>query len=269
MRKVHLIGKVLLAVLIGFTVIRISMQLSQDFRLAVYHVRDDVVMARLIPIAPKFWAHRCNDTRKMKEMMTKYAGIELDIIFCPEADSGFFEVSHDLQLSPEHPLDDFFALLSPPNATHCWLDFKNLNEKTARPALQELERLVTTYQIDKGRLIVESDNYARLGIFREKGYYTSYYCPVNDDRYLHTDVYKDEYASLVNNAVHSGNVDAVSFDAAYYPLVKTANVDVNMLAWHIGHYGWWDFAFDEKLKPLSADTQVKVILVSAHSRYNR
>ena len=269
MNKLHPFFKVLLVILLCFCIIRIAMRFSQDFRLMVYHVRDDIIMARLIPIAPKFWVHRCNDTRKMQEMMKKYNGVELDIIFYPTSDGGFFEVSHDYQTLPEYPLDDFLTLLASSQRTNCWLDFKNLDEATVLSSLQELERLVAKYQIDKKRLIVESGNYDCLGTFHAKGYYTSYYCPVNDDRYLRTDVHPEEYMRLVNDAVKSGNVDAVSFDAAYYPLVKMVGTNADLLAWHVGHYGWWDFTFDEKLKPLLDDSQVKVILVSVHSRYNR
>ena len=116
---------------------------------------------------------------------------------------------------------------------------------------------------------MESGNYVCLGMFHAKGYYTSYYCPVNDERYLRTDAHKEEYIHLINDAVKSGNVDAVSFDAEYYPLVKMAGTNADLLAWHVGNYSWWEFSFDRKLKPLLEDSQVKVILVSKHSRYNR
>lgn len=78
----------------------------------MWHVRDDLVMARLFPIPTKFWAHRCNDPRKIEEAMALYSGVELDIIFYPAPDGGIFEVSHDLQSKVAHPLDDFFAILS-------------------------------------------------------------------------------------------------------------------------------------------------------------
>lgn len=269
MNKLRFLGKTMLVVLLCFTVIRVAMHFSQDFRFAVYHVRDDVIMAQFFPITPKFWAHRCNDTRKAEEMMTKYKGVELDIIFCPTGDGGSFEVSHDSQPALEHPLDSFFALLASSQRTNCWLDFKNLNKETVKPALHEIERLVTKYQIDKKHLIVESSNYALLGAFRRQGYYTSYYCPVNDKRYLDTNAHNAEYTRLVNNAVKSGNVDAVSFPISYYSLVKGANVSVDYLTWYVGYHGWIDFYFDQKLKSVLQDQQVKVILVSANSRYNR
>ena len=126
MNRLHPLVKILIAVLFCFVVIRLAMQFSQDFRLVVYHIRDDIIMARLIPIAPKFWAHRCNDVRKMEEMMAKYDGVELDIIFYPTEEGGFFEVSHDYPTSPEHPLDDFFALLAPPPEDKLLVGFQKL-----------------------------------------------------------------------------------------------------------------------------------------------
>ncbi len=269
MNRLRFLGKALTAVLLCFAVVRVAMHFSEDFRFAVYHVRDDIIMAQFFPITPKFWAHRCNDTRKMEEMMTKYKGVELDVFFRPAENGGSFEVSHNRKPATEHSLESFFALLASSRGTNCWLDFKNLNKVTAKPALYELERLVTKYRIDKNRLIVESPNYALLGAFRQQGYYTSYYCPVDDKRYLNTDAHREAFTRLVSKAVKSGNVDAVSFPISYYPLVKSANAGVDYLTWHVGHNGWIDFYFDRKLKDVFQDKEVKVILVSANSRYNR
>ena len=262
------IGKWFAVILLCFAVLRLAMRISPNFRSVVYKVQDNVIMARLFPITSKFWAHRCNDTRKMEEMMAIYSGVELDIIFCPLSEGSVFETSHDLQPTIEHPLNDFFARLTPPQETKIWLDFKNLNETTAQPALQELEKLVTTYQIDKKRLIVESANYTCLGLFHQQGYYTSFYCPVNDDRYLLTTEHKEEFVRLVNNAVQSGHVNAVSFPVSYYPLIKEAGIKIDLLTWH--HLGyWWECYLNRKLNSVMKDEQVKVILVSAHSRYDR
>ncbi len=268
MNMLRRLGKCLGVAVICFIILRLAMYVSPEFRLKIYHIRDDVIMAQLFPITSKFWAHRCNDTRKMEEMMTIYDGVELDIIFCPTPEGGAFETSHDPQSAVDHPLDNFFAILGP-HKTKIWLDFKNLNETTAHPALQELEKLIATYRIDKNRLILESENYDCLGLFHQQGFYTSYYCPVNDERYLRTAEYRDEYVHLLNKAIQSGHINAISFPAAYYPLVKEARPDVDLLTWHIGHYGWWDFYFDETLKPIMEDEHIKVILVSRHSRYDR
>lgn len=70
MSKLRLIGKILLAIALCFAVIRIAMRFSQDDRLAVHHVWDDIIMARSYPERPNFGHIGANDTRKMEDMLT-------------------------------------------------------------------------------------------------------------------------------------------------------------------------------------------------------
>lgn len=266
--KLRRFGGLLAAIGLLAIGLKLAFRLSPDLRWAVMAYRDEAVRA-VCPIAPKLWAHRCNDTRKLEEMMALYDGVEMDITFYPSADGGRFDTSHDPQPSPAHPLDDFFAAFAPPHETKVWLDFKNLNEKNAAPALRELERLTAAYRIDKARLVVESGNWPYLAAFREKGYYTSYYCPVDTARYLKTDAHRAEYFEKVRAAARSGHVDAVSFPASYYELVKASGVDADLLVWHTRGERWWRFFVEPALRRMLGDDQVKAILVNAPSRYSR
>ena len=218
----------------------------------------------------KIYTHRCDSVEKVKEQIGKVIGVELDITFYPE--QGIFDTSHDPQPSIRFPLEDFFIELSKTDFKF-WLDFKNLTPDNALQALNELNRLFSKYNIDKKRAIVESHNYNNLDIFRNNGFYTSFYCPVNDQRYLQTDDYFEEYKTQLINAVNSGNVNAVSFPANYYSLVKKSGVDVDLLTWHLGmnfsRHSLRYYIRDNLVKTLMNDDKVKVILAPRSSAFDR
>ena len=218
----------------------------------------------------KIYTHRCDSVEKVKEQIGKVIGVELDITFYP--DQGIFDTSHDPQPSIKFPLEDFFVELSKTDFKF-WLDFKNLTSENAVQALNELNRLFKKYNIDKSRAILESHNYQNLDIFHKDGFYTSYYCPVDDQRYLITDENFEEYKSQLIKAVNSGNISAVSFPASYYYLVKKTGVDVDLLTWHLGmNFSLHNLRFfirDKFIKTLMDDEKVKVILAPRITAFDR
>ncbi len=264
-----------LIIIIVFIVVagRLLLHFSPTFRMEAHRFRSKIAKQPFYPIGSKYWAHQCNDLRMLEEMIHIYPGIELDIRFHLVGESGIFDMTHNPRPTTENPLENAFVLLSPPKKVHIWLDFKNLDEKNAGPALRELDRLVDVYQINKERLIIESPDYVRLGLFHQHGYYTSFYCPTDEKRYLRETSHQQEYAKIVNEAVNSGNVDAISFQEQYYPLIKALNVNVEFLTWY-GSEKWRFFFFkkpDEEKQTrrrlIENDPQVKVILVNPPSRY--
>ena len=218
----------------------------------------------------KIYTHRCDSVEKVKEQIGKVIGVELDIIFYPE--QGIFDTSHNLQPSIKFPLENIFVVLSKTDFKF-WLDFKNLTSENAVQALNELNRLFAKYNIEKNRAIVESHNYQNLDIFHKDVFYTSYYCPVDNQRYLITDENFEEYKNQLIKAVNSGNISAVSFPANYYYLVKKTGVDVDLLTWHSGmNFSKHDLRFfirDKFIKALMDDEKVKVILAPRISAFDR
>lgn len=59
--------------------------------------------------------------------------------------------------------------------TKFWIDFKNLNKNNAQKSLQTLLYIYKEAGFDIKNLIIESSNYNLLGIFKNYGFYTSYY----------------------------------------------------------------------------------------------
>lgn len=214
--------------------------------------------------AAKLWAHRCDSIEKMQENQEKFEGVELDINYYAALDE--FDVSHDKQDKLEYPLEGFLAEIAQSNAK-LWLDFKNLSTANHEAAQNRLEYLFAKYNIDKSRAIIESRDAAALGYFHRDGWYTSFYVPVND-KYLESDEGKENFLAQVYAAANTGNVNAVSFPIEYYGVLKSADLPVDLLTWDIDAH-WWDYVMDDDRRARLADEQLKVILVTSNSKYNR
>lgn len=266
----NIVKMLLFFLIICAITVRLLVRFSPDFRMLTLEIRAYVLEQPLYPTGLKYWAHECNDLRMFAEMMKLYQGAELDVIFYPSSDGGSFDVSHNPHPVAEHPLEDFFVLIAPPQETKVWIDFKNLQEDSAEAALREMNRLVNLYHVDKKRLIIESPNYMQLGAFRREGYYTSYYCST-DDSFLNESDGQDRFSQIVRKAVQSGNIDAVSFPEVFYSLVKKTGVQVDCLTWYKGDK-YWSLPSEtdyERRQLIEADDQVKVILVNAPSKYEQ
>ena len=216
----------------------------------------------------KFWAHRCDSVEKVELMSKKYSGVEIDAVFYDAAPVGKkFDISHDEQSSINYPLEDFMTTISEHQDTKIWFDFKNLNQENAEASLTELEYLLAKYGIEKKRFIIESHDYKDLGLYHKYGFYTSFYVSVNDEVIFNGG--ESEFIDEVRKAVNSHNVDAISFPLNYYKLLKNADISVDFLTWQIHDEKWWQFYRKSDLKKLVEDEQIKVILVSNPTMYDR
>ena len=272
MKKTFQLSRYLLTIficLIGLG--NLLLYVSQDFYTIVCHFRSEITGRPYYPVGEKYWAHKCNNPQLLTEMLPHYSGIELDIFFYPQADGGLYIVAHSEEDNMDNPLDNFFAILSSQKDTGIWLDFKNLDSKNSSAAVEELNRLVKIHNINPQRLVIESPNFIELGKFHQQGYYTSYYCPVDEQRYIQSNKFHNEFKEKVNLAVKSGNVSAVSFPEQYYPLVKASDIETDLLTWY-GDDEWFMFFVpvrnteqERRVKAIEADSQIKIILVDSAS----
>ena len=188
-------------------------------------------------IDEKFWLHRTDNLVRLNTTGTKYAGVELDLVYFENENN--FDVSHDKQSTLEYPIDNFMNAIK--NNQHIWLDYKNLTAENAEVSLKRLNHVLKEYDIDKERCIVESHNFRALKIFHDAGYYTSYYVPVDNKKFLNNKQGEELFIQQVRQAVQSGNVNAVSFPITYYDLVNKIDIDVDYLTWHTGGERWIEF----------------------------
>lgn len=230
----------------------------------ISRMHGDQLIQKFYPISEKFWLHRSNSIEKLEELSSKYEGVELDIVFFAVENN--FDVSHDSNGRIDYPLDSFLHVLANTD-NRVWLDFKNLNMNNSVQSLYLLSKMLERNNINKDRVIVESRDYNALKLFKEQGFYTSFYCPV-DDKYLNTKEGRGLFVELVSKAIDSGSVDAVSFPVEYYSLVKSINHNTDLLTWNHSAK-WFNFYFDPKLLAIFNDQHVKVILVKDSAKINR
>lgn len=254
----------ILVVVIAAVYIRVT-----DTRFVV--VRDELVHAMLtnfVTPSQKFWVHRCNSVGKAAAMSEKFPGIEIDATFyINEAVGRKFDVSHDPKPSVEYPLEDFMPLFAA-NNTRIWFDFKNLSEANAEAALSELETLLNKYAVDRTRFIIESPNFRELKIFRDAGFYTSYYIPIGGEIF-YSEEYRQNFAAQIHQIETLGCINAISFPADCYDIMKHVDTNLDYLTWNVNGERWWNFYLDADLREIVDDPQIQIILIKFPTKFDR
>lgn len=204
----------------------------------------------------KLWLHRANSLKKWNEKADAYPNAEVDIIFW----KGKFHVAHDTADITALTIDDYFKEM-PNRKGHLWLDIKNLSKNNAIVALHELDSLCSEYNVDKSRLILESDNESALSYFTHQGgYFTSYYVKATRPSTLSEEERKEVILGL-EQVVHRGNVSALSFPRHWYKDISSGlKSDIPLLTWD-HHTGEWLFHASFWKHKMLNDDRVKVILV--------
>ena len=266
---IYRIVKALIAILSAIILLEIAAFLQSGMSWVIFRNEQlNKIYLLIYEPSQKFWAHRCDSIEKFELMSKKYSGIEIDAVFYDTAPAGEkFDISHDKQSSVDYPLEGFMTAIAESKDTKIWFDFKNLTHDNAKESLNELEYLLAKYDIDKNRFIIESHDYKDLGLYHQHGFYTSFYVSVNDEMIFNGG--ETAFINEVREAVKSQNIDAVSFPLNYYELLKSADLPVDFLTWQIHDEKWWQFYKKDNLKKMIDDEQVKVILVSNPTMYDR
>lgn len=221
-----------------------------------YKVYNYTVLEIIFPIKNKFWLHRTNDISRLHRFKNKYCGFEIDINWYEQTNE--FDVSHDKRdIKYIYKLENIFKNI--PKDKKIWLDFKNLTSENAEQSINKIENIIKLYNIRKQNIIIESNNYTKLKTFKDHGFYTSYYIPV-DESFLKSKSGNVIFKRRVNDAILSGNIDAVSFPIEYYNTIKSLNFHGDLLTW-ASSTRYYMFYIKNNLKTVLNDQQVKVILV--------
>ncbi len=181
---------------------------------------------RDITIPKGIWLHEVNNREKLKYHLSEYKGFEIDINF--NINKKYFNVSHD-NIDGAENLADMLKNINILKDKYLWLDFKNLSYQNEKFALFELDRIVEENNLVKEHIIIESDNPACLNIFKQAGYYTSFYL----NCYSYHDI--NEFPkSLIQDIkkLEKSDVDFVSSDAHYFDIVKYYFPKVAHLFWY-------------------------------------
>ncbi|PZT48814.1 hypothetical protein B6S12_01835 [Helicobacter valdiviensis] len=247
-------------------------------RARIYSGRDyDIELKSSYPfLAPsKTWLHRTDELKKLEDFQTTYQNFEIDVHFINQ-DGGYFDVGHNgLEESIGLRLETMIEALNNRRingkffSSKIWLDFKNLTDKNSEQALKSLEEICKNLNFNKNNFIVESNNYKELKIFKDAGFYTSYYVPYYKKEDLENNA--KEIKENLQNIINTGGINALSFDSYLYDFIKNAKftthkngeiLDIDLLTWNEGNN------YKKNMQTqLFFDPQVKVILSGVEGKY--
>lgn len=215
----------------------------------------------------KIWLHRTNEIKKFEDFSKIYQNYEIDVYFL----DNYFDVGHDgKDTSINLDLKTMLKLVSKRKEesgfeAKIWLDFKNLDENNKEKALKTLLQISKESDFDIKNFIIESRNYKALALFKEAGFYTSYYLTFNEENF-------DEKAKKhIQEVIDSKAINAISFPHKLYEKVKNANFtvkergfekDLDLLLWnHNKNF------YANSQEAYFYDAQVKVILAGEKGEY--
>lgn len=212
----------------------------------------------------RLWLHRANSLEKWQEFSALYPNAEIDITV---REGAVLDVTHDEPVSFGLCADRYIQALAH-NDRRLWLDIKNLPPNATR-VIERLDSMLALAQVDRTRLIIESDNAEALGLFKQRGYYTSYYVRYDNPSQLTP----AELATALNQlrkVVDSGQVSALSFPIHWYATLheQLHRPEIDLLTWD-HHTRQWTFLLLPWKRALLNDPQVKVILLKKKGAHHR
>lgn len=203
----------------------------------------------------KIWAHRVNSIEKKKEVSNKFSGIEVDLVY--DQTKNIFDVNHPPAVSINLSLYEYLQA-NPNTNIGYWLDYKNLESVNAEKSVNLLDSIITTLNLNKNNIIVESKNYKPLKPFENKGFKISYYLPSlhqmkNDSLSQTIEDIKIALKTFPNMYISSNYKD--------YKLMKEHFPLQNKLLWWKGKKTFWSWRNRLNLFRILNDKTVKVLLV--------
>lgn len=212
----------------------------------------------------KVWAHRVNSIEKLNYTQKRYVGIELDILY--DESSGTFDVTHPPAESINLTLETYLSHWDTnQKASGLWLDFKNLNVSNYKKSLLRLIHLTEKFQLEKNKIIVESQHPQFLKDFEKAGFITSYYLPsellsLNEEQL-------SKKITEINRQIISFPTSALSTNIDDYEIIAKYFPDHKKLLWSLHSTlpkkGFKNYALTKKALN---DKTVEVLLVRVNRR---
>jgi heptose-I-phosphate ethanolaminephosphotransferase len=219
----------------------------------------------------KIWAHRVNSVGKLKRSEAVFSGVELDVVFNSDRDSGYFDVNHPPAESIGLHLDDYLSNADPPGSMTYWLDIKNLTDQNKAEVLKRLQLIMKRHDLREDQIIAESPNFEVLRYLSERGLFTSYYLPALDVAAMKQAEQVQWAEQLVANARRS-KAWAISFPGSMLEFARTQlhpHLDgVKVLTWFpdLQIDDWRDAVF---LESVVEDDEVAAVLVGYRTPHDR
>lgn len=219
----------------------------------------------------KIWAHRVNSIGKLREAVTMFAGVELDLVIEGSGDSIRFEVNHPPAGSIGLYLDDYLQQAAGFPELHFWFDIKNLTTGNAAAVRQKLEELIRRHDLDH-RVIVESTDPAALAMLGTLDQVkTSFYLPYLEESAMNGESARQTAQDLLQKA-RLAQADAVSYPAFMHEFVTTnlypGLQPVDLLTWLPDRR--IDNAFDAPvIQGFVDDERIDTVLVGFPTEFDR
>ena len=232
------------------------------------YLRDINQSARVFP-------HRVNSIGKLKNIWTDgFRSFEIDARF-GDNNSSYFQVGHNhgvMGMKIEH----FLSSIPYPEIERVWLDFKNLNKKNYKQAIERLEELDSKFDLKRKFIVESGTTLAFFKEFKKAGWHTSYYMPTEK---IVNQLKENKVAEMkklavkIANQIKSQNLSAVSFDHRLYSFVKQYLEP--LISEHIVYHVWYapelrkKYFTDELQKnKLYLDKRVKTLLSPYMSQFD-
>ncbi|HQW83443.1 MAG TPA: hypothetical protein PK987_03230 [Ferruginibacter sp.] len=193
----------------------------------------------------KNWKQAVNTVEKLNTINLNNSGFECDVYFNIQQD--IFEVHHDPDKKTGTTLNDLLVRYQQKKLTaSIWLDFKNLTDSNAIPALKKLMHLQNNYNL-KNKILVESSRADLLTSFADSSFFTSYYTPMFNP-YKIDDVEKVRWVDSIAAAIKNEKVNALSGYYFQYPFLKHYFPGYKILTWaQTNKYSLVNLLFNKKL----------------------
>ena len=176
----------------------------------------------------KSWKKGIDTREHMNALNPATPGFECDLYF--DTAKNNFDIHHDADNSTGFSLEDILKIYQQKKMTaSIWLDIKNLNEATAKPALFTLIQFRNKYNL-QNKLLVESGRANLLTEFSDSGFYTSYYTPMFNPYLINEEATK-QWADSISIVISTAKVNALSGYYFQYSFLHYYFPDYPILTW--------------------------------------
>lgn len=201
----------------------------------------------------RIWAHKVNSLDLIKERVSDFKGIEVDIFYNQEKDN--FEIKHEIETSGID-LECFLDSILQVKDLYFWFDYKNLNTNTDS-GISKLYSILSERELEK-KSFIESYFAKKLDGFKGK-LATSFWLSIIDipeEKSERDKLYQKKYKYIedYNITMLSANFRMYEFITEYFPNYKCNYWIFNELTDHKA----------ANLKKLIASPNVNVIIIDGN-----
>ena len=201
----------------------------------------------------KIWAHRVNDTIKLKKSTRYFKGVELDLVYVPS--QNLLDVNHPPAPSKGLSFQEYVAASPFHTSIPLWLDIKNLDSTNATQILALVEQAITSRNLDRKSVIIETRYPNALPLFSKAGFKTSYYLPYDVSSGSKAEILKK--VTRIQAVLKKQPGVGISSNYSDYPLMKAHFPNTVKYLWMIDGFKSHTFKATTILK----DSMVAVMLV--------